>query len=130
MAASVPSVPWGSGGHAAASAVRLLRGAQAAGLRLRGEAGKVHLAADQAPPAELLERLRAHKGELLELLRGERCRGCGERLAWPAPVGVVHGDGQASCLPCYYEAAAKRAVLPPDVLADPAEPTAHGEPPP
>jgi hypothetical protein len=37
-------------------------------------------------------------------------------------------DGQASCLPCYYEAAAKRAVLSPDVLADPAELTASGEP--
>ncbi|HEX6013993.1 MAG TPA: hypothetical protein VFY87_19790 [Geminicoccaceae bacterium] len=110
------------------SAVRLLREAQAAGLRLRVEDGQVRVAADRAPPTELLEGLRAHKSEILELLRGERCRGCGERLAWPAPVGVVHGDGQASCLPCYYEAAAKRAVLSPDVLADPAELTARGEP--
>jgi hypothetical protein len=110
------------------SAVRLLREPQAAGLRLRAEDGQVRVAADRAPPTELLERLRAHKSEILELLRSDRCQGCGERLAWPEPVGVVHGDGRASCFPCHHEAAARRAVLSPDALADPAELTARGEP--
>jgi hypothetical protein len=51
-------------------------------------------------------------------------------LDWPRPVGVAHGEGTASCLACHHEQSAKRAALSPDVLADPAEPTARGEPPP
>jgi hypothetical protein len=110
------------------SAARLLREAQAAGLRLRAEGDQLRAEADAAPAVTLLARLRAHKGELLELLRGDRCQHCFERLAWPAPVGVVHGDGRASCLPCYHEVAAKWAVLPPDAPADSSEPMPRGEP--
>lgn len=82
------------------SAVAVLVEALAAGVRLRvDERGQVRAAGVITP--DLLARLRAHKAELLELLRGDRCRGCGQRLAWPDAVGVVHGDGLASCFACY-----------------------------
>src|SRR4051812_26411743 len=53
-----------------------------------------------APSADLLARLREAKPELVELLRGDRCRWCGDRLAWPGPAGIVFADGTAECLRC------------------------------
>jgi hypothetical protein len=110
------------------AAAAIVREAGALGVRLTPHGDFIDWRAERAPPEALLAHLRARKGEVLELLRGERCRRCGERLAWPAPVGVVHGDGRASCFPCYYGAAAQRAVASPAALADPAELTARGEP--
>jgi hypothetical protein len=45
--------------------------AEAAGIRVRLERGKVRLSAATAPPAELLAKLREHKVELVALLRGD-----------------------------------------------------------
>jgi hypothetical protein len=81
-----------------------------------------------SPSPELLVRLRAHKAELLELLLGERCKRCGERLAWPSPVGVIYADGTAEHHECRLWAAAERAVLSPDALADEAEVMLRGGP--
>jgi hypothetical protein len=74
------------------------------------------------------DRLSRRKPELIEILRGDRCRRCGEPLAWPAPVGVVYSDGSAEHHHCRLFAAAERAVLSPDALADEAELTVRGEP--
>jgi hypothetical protein len=110
------------------AAAAIVREAGALGVRLTPHGDFIDWRAERAPPEALLAHLRARKAEVLELLRGDRCRHCGDRLAWPVPVGVVHGDGQASCFPCHYQAAARRAVLSPDALADAAELTARGEP--
>ena len=112
------------------SAVTLLREAARAGVDLSSHPdgtlqAKFHRG---AAASDLLAQLRAHKAELVEILTGWRCRHCGQRLAWPAPVGVMHGDGRASCFSCYYEQAAERAVLSPDAPSDEAELMLHGEP--
>ena len=58
----------------------------------------------------------AAKRTLAELLHGERCRCCGERMAWPGPAGVIFADGTAECRSCTdaeaarLYAAAERAV--------------------
>jgi hypothetical protein len=57
----------------------------------------------------------------------DRCRCCGDHLAWPGPVGVILSDGTAECMSCgdrevgRLRAAAERAVASPDALVDPAE---------
>jgi prepilin-type processing-associated H-X9-DG protein len=51
---------------------------------------------------------RKHKAEVVALLRGERCRHCGERIDWRAFANVAFADGQAACLPCYEAAEAER----------------------
>ena len=38
--------------------------------------------------------------EIVELLRGDRCRWCGERMAWPGPAGIVSADETAECARC------------------------------
>jgi hypothetical protein len=82
------------------TAAELLAEARAVGVRLRlAPNGSTKVAGSPSP--ELLARLRAAKRELTELLAGNRCRRCAEPLAWPEPVGVVYGDGQASCWRCY-----------------------------
>ena len=53
------------------TAARALRAARRAGVRIFLEGEEVRLTADQEPPAELLELLRATKPELVELLRAE-----------------------------------------------------------
>ena len=93
--------------------------------------GKPKVAGNPSP--ELLARLREHKAEIVEILKGDRCRWCGELLAWPGPAGVVFGDGTAECMPCVdrevsrIRASAERAVASPDALADPAEVMLRGE---
>jgi hypothetical protein len=65
--------------------------------------------------------------EVIELLRGDRCRWCGERMAWPGPAGIVFADETAECGRCEAReverllAAGRRAVESPDALPDPAE---------
>jgi hypothetical protein len=88
--------------------VEMLAAASAAGMELWLDGDRVRWRAVEPDPA-FLDGLRTRKAEILELLAGRRCRHCGERLAWPEPVGVIHGDGRASCFDCYYQAAAKRA---------------------
>src|SRR4051794_424323 len=62
------------------SAVRVLAEARHAGVELRVEAdGRVRLKPGNALPG-LLAALRAHKGEVVELLQGKRCRRCGEPI--------------------------------------------------
>jgi hypothetical protein len=86
----------------AVSAVRLLAEAAAAGVTVQLEPdGRVRLAAEREPPAHLLTELRAHKPELVALLRGERCRHCGERIDWRQPNAVTFANGWAAHLACY-----------------------------
>ena len=96
------------------SAARLLGEAATAGVELWRDGERVRWRG--TPPAGLLDRLRAHKGDLVELLRGDRCRACGERMAWPGPAGVIFTDGTAECRACTdaeiarLHAAAERAL--------------------
>jgi hypothetical protein len=59
---------------------------------------------------------------------GGFCRRCGKVMDWPGPAGVVHANGTAEHHACRLWAAAERAVLSPDALADEAELTVRGEP--
>lgn len=81
------------------SAAALLAEARAAGLSIRLAAGKAKLAGNPSP--DLLARLRNAKAELVEILAGDRCRHCSQRMAWPGPVGVVFGDGTAAHIDCF-----------------------------
>src|SRR3954452_8988360 len=51
-------------------ALATLRTARLAGLKLRHYEGELRLSADAEPAAELLDELRLHKAELIELLEG------------------------------------------------------------
>ena len=96
------------------SAARLLADARAAGVQLWRDGERVRWRG--APPAGLIDQLRTHKCDLIELLRGDRCRSCDERMAWPGPAGVMFADGTAECQRCTdakaarLYAAARRAV--------------------
>jgi hypothetical protein len=92
------------------SAARLLDEAQAAGLQLRVEDGRVRISAAAAPSSELLARLRAHKAEIAALLRGDLCRHCGARTEWSRPGCVAFANGTASHLGCYEQAEAARLL--------------------
>lgn len=115
------------------SAAHLLRRAFEAGVRVGLDGNHVRLTATYPPGSELLAALRTHKGEIIEILRGDRCRLCGAPLPWPEPAGIVLIDGTAECMPCADRgawrvlAAAERAVASPDALADEAELTIRGE---
>jgi hypothetical protein len=78
----------------------LLDEARRAGVHVYIEIGEVRLRAVARPAPELLARLRAHKAELLALLRGDTCRRCGEPIQWPEPCGVIYGDGTAEHHAC------------------------------
>jgi hypothetical protein len=79
-------------------------------------------------PPDLLEKLRANKNELREMLTGTRCRRCGDRLNYRRDWNTrAFADGTGTCGPCYYLEAAERACCSPDALADPAELTVRGE---
>jgi hypothetical protein len=115
------------------SAAALLAEVSAAGVSLRLiDGGKVR-AAGAVPPA-LLDRLRERKAELVALLRGDACRHCGAPMAWPAPVGLVFGDGTAAHHACHEKAEVARIMrvarnaVSPETLADPAEVTMRREP--
>lgn len=76
------------------SAAALLAEADAGGFRpVLAAGGRLRVPAS-APP-DLLARLREPKPELIAILSGGVCRRCGEPMGWPAPVGVVFGDGTA-----------------------------------
>jgi hypothetical protein len=83
-------------------AIRLLAEVEAAGIRLRLEpTGTVHLSGLAPPPAEVLDGLRAHRAEIVALLRGDACRHCGGPIDWTRPGGVVFDDGRSAHLGCY-----------------------------
>jgi hypothetical protein len=107
------------------NAALALERARAAGLRLRVTGGDLRVRGQPSP--ELLAELREHKPGLVAILRGDRCRRCGDRLAWPGPTGVVYADGTAEHHACRTWAAAERALHSPDALADPAEVMPRGE---
>ena len=89
------------------SAAALLAEAAAAGVRLALAAdGNVRATGPASP--DLIAKLRAGKPELVELLRGYRCRHCGEPIGWPRPVGLVFGDGTAAHHACHERAETKR----------------------
>jgi hypothetical protein len=112
------------------SAAALVREGAAAGVTLRLVDGKAKVRGSPSP--DLLARLREAKPEVVELLRGDRCRWCGDRLAWPGPAGIVFADGTAECMACADRevrrllAAGQRAVNP-GLAVDPAEVMLRGE---
>ena len=110
------------------SAAALLREASLSGVEVAVVLGRVRLRATSGPPADLLARLRSSRVEIVEILDGNRCRRCGERMRWPEPDGVVYADGTAEHHQCRLFAAAERAVLSPDALGDEAEVMVRGEP--
>jgi hypothetical protein len=110
------------------SAAALLREASLSGVEVAVVLGRVRLRATSGPPADLLARLRSSRVEIVEILDGNRCRRCGERMGWPGPAGVVRANGTAEHHGCRSWAAAERAVGSPAALADPAEIFVRGEP--
>jgi hypothetical protein len=91
------------------SAVGLLAEAAAAGISLRLEPdGTVHLTATTPPPASLLDGLRAHRDEIVALLRGDACRYCCGPIRWSEPGGLVFDDGRAAHVHCYDRAETAR----------------------
>jgi hypothetical protein len=108
------------------SAPALLRAAAQAGVTLRLVDGKSRVSG--VPSPDLLARLRANKDELTQILTGDRCRGCGERLDYQRDWNTrAFADGTGMCGPCYYLEAAERALHSPDALTDPAEVMLRGE---
>ena len=113
------------------SAAAVLAEAWRAGVSLRLVDGKARVRGTIA--LDLLERLRDHKVDIIEILSGDRCRTCGEHLPWPAPAGVIFADGTAECMACADRevgrllAAGERSVASPDALADEAEIMLRGD---
>ncbi len=92
------------------TALRVLAEASAAGVGLQVDGGRLRLNAKEAPSPGLLERLRAHKAEVVELLTARLCRHCGEPVEWRAPGPVAFADGTAAHLPCYERAEVERLL--------------------
>jgi hypothetical protein len=109
-----------------AEAVATLVEARMGGFRLTVESGSLRCRPALVPP-DLLDRLRSNKAELLELLRGDRCRRCGEPMGWPSPAGVIYGDGTAEHHPCRLQAAAGRAVAGVGATSDEGELVEEGQ---
>ena len=109
------------------SAVAVLARAERARLRLTVENGA--LRCRPTPPTELLDELRHHKAELMDILVGDRCRHCGEPLDWRRAGPRAFADGLSAHHGCYEADAMRRAELArtPDALADEAEITLRGE---
>ena len=108
-------------------AAKLQAEAHAAGVHLTVTAGRLRLRADREPPADLLDRLRRHKGELLELLTGHRCRHCGGVLDWRGPGPVAFADGSAAHGGCYEQAELERHAAAQRALASVVAVSAEGE---
>lgn len=113
------------------SAARLLREAEAAGVRLRLAQGGAVKAAGTVS-LELLARLRAQKAGLVAILRGDACRWCGAAVA--KPDGMTLGDHTIGHYTCYVADTMRRAeqALAPlpadDGGVDDAELMVRGEP--
>ncbi len=106
------------------SALDVVRVARAAGATLSVDGGSLVIEADNRPPQEVFDGLRAHKAEILELLREERraivmwindrfkssapgrCAVCGDDSRVGDPfvaifVGRDRADVHASCHPAW-----------------------------
>jgi hypothetical protein len=113
----------------ASAAVVLLQEAREAGVSLHAESdGRVKVKARlSALLPGLVEQLRAHKPELRELLRGERCRRCGGRIEDRRPGWLAFADGTAAHVACedrwLAELVRRQAAtaFTPEALADTAE---------
>lgn len=80
-----------------------------AGVSMRLDGGELVLSASPgAVTPKFLVELRALKGELVALLRGYRCRHCGDRIDWIRPGGIAFADGMAAHLGCYEGAEIQR----------------------
>jgi hypothetical protein len=117
--------------------VALVAEARASGHQLRVADGKVKVTGK--PERGLLERLRQHKAELVELLDGRRCRHCGEPVTdqhWRHRAGALalpFADGMVAHVECHEQAevdrilaAARRAVRA-ELADDPGEVALRGE---
>ena len=82
------------------TAADVFRAAGGLGVRLAVSGGFIEWQASQTPPQDFLAAIAAIKPELVEILHGDRCRWCGDRLAWPGPAGIVFADHTAECMPC------------------------------
>jgi hypothetical protein len=70
----------------------VFRQAAELGVRLSVSGGFLDWEAAQEPPEGFLAVAAAVKTELIEILRGDRRRSCGDRVAWPWAGGVVYAD--------------------------------------
>ena len=124
------------------SVAEALKAARAAGIQVGIDGNSIVLEAEHAPPAQMLDMLRAHKPEILELLQAERravvrhianhfqssppgrCAHCGGDRRADDPfvaifVGKDRADLHASCHPAWIaeqeaEARAALGIDPPD----------------
>ena len=78
----------------------VFRQAAELGVRLSVSGGFIEWEAAQEPPEDFLAAVAAVKTGLIEILRGDRCRSCGDRVAWPWAGGVVYADFTSECLSC------------------------------
>jgi hypothetical protein len=90
-------------------AAQALAAATRAGVRLRLHGAGVKVAGrPEAVPPDILAELRRHRTQLVELLRGQRCRYCGGAIAWQKEGGVAFADGQGAHVDCYRAAETAR----------------------
>ena len=122
--------PASRGSHPIPSAADIVRAANSIGLTFQLRGSYIEWQADREPTEAVLARLRVHKPELIEILCGDRCLHCSERLTWPNPniPAVVFADSTAAHLACYEQAevvriraAAERATDQSDMLTCPAQ---------
>ena len=110
----------------------MFRAAAKLGVRLSVRGGFIEWEAEREPPADFLAAVAAVKPELIQILRGDRCRRCGEPLPWPRPVGMVFADGTSECMACADAEverlwrAAERVTQSPVARADQAEALVRG----
>ena len=78
------------------SAVALLARTREAGVEVHVVGGDLRLRGRPAP--DLVQAIRAAKPALVEILHGDACRLCGERLRWPGPAGVPSRTGPRSAM--------------------------------
>ena len=109
------------------TAAGVFRAAGRLGVHLSVKDGFIEWRADQMPPHGFLVAIAAVKPDLIEILRGDRCRWCGDRLAWPGPAGITFADSTSECMACVDREvgrllpAGERAVGSHDAMADDAE---------
>lgn len=84
------------------SAVGFLDRLGVLGVMLRVEGDRLRVLSAEPLPAELLDELRARKGELWPFVDGSLCRYCGRGpLDWRAPgLAVALGDGSSAHATC------------------------------
>ena len=85
----------------AARAVALVVEARARGLDITLRDGRVRVAGEGDAPADLLDRLRAERPDVVRVLAGDACVYCGERVPWPNAEAVVFATGEGAHLSCY-----------------------------